>query len=297
MNTINHETCKGCNLCTEVCPAHIITPANGSPANFVKDRLHLCVKCGQCMAICSSQSISIPGLSYENEVFTLKENHVDYDTFHNFLTHRRSVRVFSPMPVSNMVIEKIIHSIALAPYGADCDCVSITVINDRKTIEKALPYMSEFFKNIKKWLANPFIRFMMKRRVSAGTFNTLKDHILPMIKLKHYELDNGADNITRHAPVLIIFHAKKGAPEALEDAHIKLTYALLAAHSLGLGATAIGLVPPAVNKDERVREIFQIPKTDEALSSLILGYPKYHIKKGVIHNNFKVNYITHDIVD
>ena len=157
--------------------------------------------------------------------------------------------------------------------------------------------MSEFYQNIEKWLKNPFIRFMMKRKTTEGTFNTLTHHILPMVKVGHYNFEKGKDNITRHAPVLIIFHAEKGAQEAYEDAHIRLTYALLAAHSLELGATAIGLVPPAINKDKRVKQIFQIPETDEALASLILGYPKYHIKKGIIRKGFNVKFINQEIAD
>jgi nitroreductase len=243
------------------------------------------------MAICKTQSISIPGISYEKDIFTLLENQVDFEKFHTFLSHRRSIRNFNSKPVPKLLIDKIIDAIALAPYGMDAKSISITVINDRKIIEKALPLMAEFYRNIEKWLKNPFIRLMMRKNAGLSAFNTLKDHLLPMIKVGHYDITGGKDNITRNAPALIIFHAPKGTPESVEDAHIRLTYALLAANSLGLGATAIGLVPPAVNKDKRVRSVFEIPENHDALASLILGYPKYHFKNGIIRSGFSVRYL------
>jgi nitroreductase len=242
------------------------------------------------MAICNTHSISIPGITYEKDIFKLSENQVDFEKFYVFLSHRRSVRNFSPNPIPKLLIDNIIDAIALAPYGMDANGISVTVINDRGIIEKALPLMSEFYRNIEKWLKNPIIRHKMRRSAGLSAFNTLNEHLLPLIKIGHYNIDGGKDNITRNAPALIIFHAPKGTPEAIEDAHIRLTYALLAAQSLGLGATAIGLVPPVVNKDKGVRAAFEIPEAHEALASMILGYPKYHMKNGIIRKGFNVKY-------
>ena len=41
---------------------------------------------------------------------------------------------------------------------------------------------------------------------------------------------------------------------------ISVTYAMLAAHSFGLGATIIGLISPAINKVKEIKELFQIPE-------------------------------------
>ncbi|HOP04506.1 MAG TPA: nitroreductase family protein [Tenuifilaceae bacterium] len=296
MNSINHDTCSSCNLCTEVCPAHIIIPSNGTPTAFDENKLHLCIKCGQCMAICATNSITIDGLEYGKDIVDLKEFAADYDRFRCFLLQRRSVRNFSDVPVPNMVIEKIIDSVSLAPFGADASNINITVVNNKDILANALPLLSNFYNNIEKWFKNPFIRYMIRRNAGENSYRTLRDHILPMVKIGHYDIKNGIDNITRRAPSLIIFHSQKGTPEAIEDSHIKLTYALLATHALGLGATAIGLIPPAINKDKKIREVFQIPQSEVALASLIIGYPKYHLKKGVVRRRFNVNYLSNETV-
>jgi len=246
------------------------------------------------MAICETNSISIDGLEYGKDVVDLSEFAADFDRFRSFLLHRRSVRNFSDVPVPNMVIEKIIDSVSLAPFGADAGNINITVVNSKEVLTKALPLLSNFYRNIGTWFKNPFIRYIIRRNAGENSYRTLRDHILPMVKIGHYDITDGIDNITRNAPALIIFHSQKGTSEAVEDSHIKLTYALLATHALGLGATAIGLIPPAINKDKKIRDIFQIPESEVALASLIVGYPKYRLKKGVIRRRFNVNYLSNE---
>ena len=81
---------------------------------------------------------------------------------------------------------------------------------------------------------------------------------------------------------LFLFHAPKGAEEHTVDAHIDLTYALLAAHSLGLGATAIGLIGPAINQSKLLRTMFQIPAGNEVVETMILGFPKLKFKRAIV---------------
>ena len=62
----------------------------------------------------------------------------------------------------------------------------------------------------------------------------LSNHLYPIAKLDNYKLEYG-DRITRGAPAMIIFHAEKGAEEHTDNSLIYATYAMLAAHSLGVG--------------------------------------------------------------
>ena len=135
--------------------------------------------------------------------------------------------------------------------------------------------MSKFYNDLVKWLKNPVSRFMIKRQITKETYNTITNHIVPAAKAGHYDTKSGNDNITRNAPVIMIFHANKGAEEHTNNALICVTYAMLAAHSFGLGTTIIGLIPPAINKVKELKVLFQIPEENEAVISLILGYPKY----------------------
>lgn len=281
MNLINQDTCKQCHLCISICPSKILQTNSDKQVFFFENKMHTCLRCGQCMAVCETQSIQIEGLTYERNIFELPPNDIGYDQLQAFLAHRRSVRNFKDTPIPNAVIDKILETTNLAPFGAAPHAVNITAINDRRRIEEALPHISQFYTNLGKWMRNPFMRFMIKRNAGPEQFNTIKHHLLPRIKLGHYNIERSGDNITRNAPALIILHAPRGTEESHEDGYINLTYCMLAAHSLGLGTTVIGLIPPALNKVRQVREIFGIPHHHQAIASMILGYPKYRLRNGI----------------
>ena len=288
-NSINQELCKKCKLCIEVCPCNIIE-LKDEKVTFIAEREKICLKCGQCMAICSTKAIEVKDLSYEKQLFDLPENKVLYNEFKDFLATRRSVRNFKDKLVSTEDLQKIIDSIAYAPYGSSPNKVNITVVNNRKTIESSLPYISEFLNNIVKWLESPFMRFVIKLKKGAETFNTINNHLYPIAKLENYKLEYG-DRITRNAPVIIIFHANKTAEEHTNNSIIYATYAMLAAHSLGLGATMNGLVPAGINKLKEVKNIFKIPENHEAVISLIIGHPKYKYKRAVKREKTNIRWI------
>jgi len=64
---------------------------------------------------------------------------------------------------------------------------------------------------------------------------------------------------------------------------------MLAAHAIGLGATMIECVPPAINQIDKLKEIFQIPKENEAVMSVIVGHPKYRYKRTIKRNKHKIH--------
>lgn len=289
-NTIDLELCSNCKLCIDVCPCNIIGLNEKEEVFFIKEKESICLHCGHCMAVCSSKAITVNGLSYNDDFFDLPDNNLNYDHFINFLANRKSIRNFEDKPVSDDLLQKILDSIVYAPYGAGPDKMNIKVINNREKIESALAYISKFLDDIIKWVDNPVASFMIKRKQGQETFNTIKNHLYPISKLGNYKFEFG-DRITRGAPTLLIFYAEKGAEEHTNNSLIYVTYTILAAHALGLGATMIGIVPAAINKVSVVREIFEIPKENEAVMSVIIGYPKYKYKRAINRRKHKVDWI------
>jgi ferredoxin len=64
------------------------------------------------------------------------------------------------------------------------------------------------------------------------------------------------------------------------------------AHSLGLGATAIGLIGPAINQSKPLRQLFRIPEGNEVVESMIAGYPKFPFKRAIVRPRTKVTFIS-----
>ncbi|MBE0649885.1 MAG: nitroreductase family protein [Bacteroidales bacterium] len=289
-NFINQEACTQCRLCVEICPCHIYGVNEQRKVYIISGREAICQLCGQCMAVCKPEAIIVDGLSYKHDFFPLPENHVDYKSFMDFLATRRSVRKFTGKPVSDEVMNQILDAIAFAPFGAMPEKMHITAINNRAVIEKSLPYVIEFLDNVVRWMKNPIASLLIKIKNPAETYNTLRNHLYPILKSVDYKGGDG-DRITRNAPALLIFHAEKGSEEHTDNALIYCTYAMMAAHSLGLGTTMNGIIPPAINKEKELKEFFGIPEDHEAVISLIMGYPKYKYQKAIRRKNCQVHWI------
>ena len=289
-NYVNSEICSTCKLCIKVCPVNCFEVNVQGEINFMAERETVCLKCLQCMAICSSKAVQIDGVSYSEDLFDLPEYNVNEKEFLNFLSARRSIRNFKDKPVPNELLQKILESVWYAPYGSHPEKVQITVVNNRKKIEESLPYISNFMDGIVSMIENPIASFFAKRIAGKETFNTVKNHLYPISKLGNYKLENG-DRISRGAPALIIFHAEKGAEAHTNNSLIYSTYAMLAAHSLGLGATMIEIISAAINKVKVVKNIFRIPEENEAVMALIIGYPKYKYKRAVKRTKQNIEWI------
>jgi hypothetical protein len=167
-----------------------------------------------------------------------------------------------------------------APYGVSPINAEVTIINDRRKIEEALPYMKNFYKFMGKAFGNGFGRFMFRFMAKKEDYSTIMDFLMPMIKNGHYTDEKYPDTITRSAPAIMLFHGRKDAGEHTADCWIMCNYAMISAHFLGLGTTIIGLIPPVVNQSKAVKNIFGIPKDHQVVCSLILGYPKHKYLRG-----------------
>ena len=68
------------------------------------------------------------------------------------------------------------------------------------------------------------------------------------------EGDVGRPTFTWGARAMLFFHSEPDAEFVGEDIPILQTYALLAAHALGLGAVTLGVIPPVVDQVSEVRD-------------------------------------------
>jgi len=289
-NSINQSTCVKCKICIEVCPVKAIGVDKDSNVNFIKERENICLSCGQCMSICPTEAITLKNYSYGENFSPMPDATISYKQFMNFIKTRRSIRNFEDKEVKKDILIKIIDSLKYAPYGAKPNGVEITVINSRNKIISILPLIEEFLNNIASWVENPITSNIIKLKEGSETFSTLKKHLYPMIKLDNYNLKQD-DRITRGAPTLIILHSKKETSEHTHNGIIYATYLMFAIHSLGLGSTINGIISPAINKEKKIKEAFNIPKEHEAIISIMLGYPKYKYKKVINRQNKKIHWV------
>jgi nitroreductase len=255
---------------------------DGDRISFRKDRLHLCIKCGQCMAVCTTQSIIVEGLSYEKDFFTLPAGYAADMPFQDLIKTRRAIRAFKEQPVPKELLEKVVDAISFAPPSFTPLKTEIVVVQNTTVIRRALPEMIKVYDGLLKAMSHPIGRFIVRCKNDGEKYKVLEHHVVPLMKSRLPELKQGVeDTITRYAPAMIIFHAHRDAENFETDINIALTYGFLAAHALGLGGTAIDLIPPAIQRNPELRKLFSIPDHNLPVAAMILGYPKYRYQRGI----------------
>jgi hypothetical protein len=59
----------------------------------------------------------------------------------------------------------------------------------------------------------------------------------------------------------------------------------------GLGGSAMDLIPPAIQNNQGLRQLFSIPARNNVVASMILGYPKYRYQRGIKRELKSVSWI------
>jgi NAD-dependent dihydropyrimidine dehydrogenase PreA subunit/nitroreductase len=276
--TIIDTRCGNCKTCVEICPNGIFQIMNQLPS-VRPERIELCFMCGQCMAACPEKAIRVAGLDYEKDFFDLPES---INSFNALIQTRRSVRAFKDIPVPKDLLEQIVNAIAFAPLSFPPVKTEVIVVQDKQLIKESLPHMINLYDNLMKGLKNPIVKQIIRRKTGQERFRMIQNHIVPMFNIKLPFMKKGTeDAITRNAQAMILFHADKQSDNHTADIYIALAYALLKAHTLGIGATAIDLIPPAIERTPLLKQMFKIPKENEVVASIILGYPKFRYKRAI----------------
>jgi nitroreductase len=244
------------------------------------------------MAVCSTQSIVVNGLSYAHDFFDLPEKVSYENSFYDLIHTRRAIRNFKDKPVPTELLEKIVQAISFAPPSFPPIKIKIIVVQDTELIRKALPNMIQMYDSLTKMMKNPIVRFFIKKEVGKKKFKTMQGHLIPILKSRLPGLKNGTeDTLTRHAPAMILFLADKNEEDISQDISIAATYGMLAAHAIGLGGSIMDIIPPAIERDKELRKLFCIPDNHEVVTSMIIGYPKYKYLRGIKRNLKSVEWL------
>lgn len=240
-----------------------------------------CIRCGHCVAACPTGAVAVEGIAPE-DVFPLPPGRPDADTLERLLERRRSVRAFREEPVPRAVLERLVAMVALAPMGYTPHKLDVTVVERPETMRDALPPMVALYDELVRAWRRPLLRWFVSRTLAPDARHALASHVLPTLAARLEGTRAGRwDTITRGAPAMLLFHSLPDAGNASEDAHVAAAWALLAADALGLGATVIGLVPPAVEKSPELRRLFGIPAAHRVHAAVIVGFPRYRFLRGI----------------
>lgn len=270
MVEINQETCKSCGLCAKACAAKIIREVDGEYRIMPLPDWG-CFQCGLCMAVCPTRSITVPGLDYD-DMGTIPRGEVKFDPFYDMLLSRRSVRSYKKKAVSKDVVVSIMDAAATAPMGVPPSDVEVLVFDGREEIEGLLDDVAKGYKRLLFAMKNPIIRNILRLLHGGAMYHLLTNHVVPAARVILDWRERGRDCLTYGAPVVMLFHGDRLGESIVEDSWIAATYASISAHFLGLGTCFIGMIPPIIDRDPKLKRKLGIDKKNRVVACMILGY-------------------------
>lgn len=278
---LDTDLCRACGQCARVCPAGVLARDEATRRPVADAAFDdLCLRCAQCMAVCEPKAIAVGDLAYDVDTFEFGAPAADAAAFRALLESRRSIRRFSSRPVEAATLDQLAAIVATAPMGFPPHKAALTIVAGRERIEPAAPLIKAFYDGLLQMLGRPLSRWLFRRSMSRGDWSLLADHLEPL--LRHARRLGADDDLaTLGAPVVVLVHAHRDAPDFRSDAGIVLTYVFLAAHALGLGATVIGLLPPAVQRLPELRALWGIADDQCVTGAVILGHPAVRFQRGV----------------
>lgn len=245
--TIDHELCIQCGACVDDCPFHIIEMAPDYPA-LNPARIHHCIRCQHCLAVCPTAALSILGRDPKDSL-PLPESLPSAHQVAALIRGRRSIRRFHPEPLESGSIESMLRTVANAPTGKNNRQCLFTVIEDPASMER---FRTETMAGLRQAVA--------EKRLTPGL--SYFRHVVSA-------WDNGRDIIFRGAPHLLMVSAPSTASTPDADILIAMSYFELLAASMGVGTLWNAMI----------RWAFSLLTTDMYQR---LGIPDDHVKGYVL---------------
>lgn len=290
---IDPESCIGCGLCVEVCPAGTISMLNGKAV--VTGTYSMA--CGHCEAVCPVDAIRVEALEHPFALSCAAVDHRwlphgDYDTGQlvRLMLSRRSCRNFTAKEIDRKLLDDLVKIGTSAPSGTNSQLWTFAVLATRKEVIRLGEQIARFFHKVNRKAEKPWLRFFSK--IFTGD-------ALGKYYCRHYETvqeglllweREGMDTLFHGAVAAILVGGKKNASSPLEDALLASQNILLAAHSLGLGSCMIGFAVEAVKRDRQIRKMLQIPDDETVYAVIALGYPAEGYRKTALRKKVVPRY-------
>lgn len=287
MPRVHEGKCIRCGSCVEICPLRIYARVDDDAVVARPDRAWLCVKCGHCMAVCPTQAADVEGLEYV-QFAPLAEKQLTAEGLSRLLVARRSIRHYRPDPVPREILQRVVEMAAQAPAGVPPTTVEVAVITDRERVAELGPAVIDQIRQLQRALRIPVLGWFVRRHLGAALVSAFDRFIGPLVEMADKLLhEEGLDMVTWGAPVVMVFHSAPSGFCARENCIIAATYAMLAAHSLGLGTCWNGFVGALLAYDQRMRVRMGVPAGNKVHAAILMGYPAGPVYRRVVPRNFR----------
>ncbi|MBN1908647.1 MAG: nitroreductase family protein [Pirellulales bacterium] len=277
--SVDPERCTRCGQCVAICPDEVLS-IDGDVPKAGPGLMFGCIACGHCVSMCPTGAIQIEGRGMRaDDAVELgpREARANADQLQALLLARRSIRRFTDQEVDRATVDRIIEMITTAPMGIPPHEVGLVVFHGREKVREFSRESCRSFGRAARFF-NPVVLTLMRPFIGKTNHAIMRDFVKPLMAKLAEASEAGRDLFTYDAPVAILFHGSAlGDPS---DAHIAATYGMLAAESLGLGNCLLGTTA-GLNHDKAFRQRHGIPRENKIGLCLILGHPAVRFRRGV----------------
>lgn len=263
---VDKEKCIKCGLCIEVCPSCILEMGNNGPeCNWDRG----CMACGHCVAICPTAAIDNTHCQLAKQT-AISMPVLDAETAYNFLRMRRSIRNFKPQLVEEEKITKLLDVARYAPTAGNSQGLYYIVLSDARKIREVADLTAQ-------WMQQEIEINSPHSRYFSNILRTYNDRKI--------------DIIAREASQLIFACARKLNLTGVSNCEQAWAYVNLYAPTLGLGTTIAGFIQTCgISGYAPLLELLDIPKKQQIVGTLMVGYPKYKYHRLVERQHLKVEF-------
>jgi len=254
---VDNDLCTRCGICSVVCTARIIDPADENSLPKVPEAMAgRCIRCGQCEAYCPSQALLLNFLADEKVVLPAGAGTITPEDIGYYLRKRRSVRHFTKDPVPKEKILEILDIARYAASGGNMQQVEWTIVHDKKRVQAIAGLTVEWMKTL------------------VNSDHPMGGYVPGLIGA----WENGNDVICRGAPHLVFAHIPEDRPiTPVVDAIIALTHFDIAAPAFGIGTCWAGFVAGASRDYQPLKDYLGLPKGRTSAYAMMFGNPQYGI--------------------
>ena len=257
--TIDERTCARDGLCAKVCPVGLIElPAEGPPRP-VADAETMCIQCGQCVAVCPTDSLSHSAIPVADCPPVRDDLLISAAASTQLLRGRRSIRVYKHKEVSREELQGVIETARYAPSGHNNQGTHWLVLANRNELMRLSGLVVDWM----RWI----IGNMPEVAASMHLERTVQ------------RWQDGADVILRNAPAVIVAHASKEDRMAPSTCTIALSYLELAAVGRGLGTCWAGYFSSAATSFPPMAAALGLPEGHQCFGAMMIGYPALRYRR------------------
>jgi len=247
--------------------------------------------CGQCAAVCPTDSIRVEGMEPE-DFHPVREHEVEEHQLLSLMEQRRSIRRYREKQVPRETLDRILEAAHRAPTGTSRRTTGVIVIDNKEKLKEISELIFSLYDGLDRALRNPIGRFFVRRKAGKRVMGTLQDFVMPGMRWYiRWHREGKSDEILRDCPALMLFHSPFMEPMAEANCAIAAFHAIFLAQVLGVGTCFNDLIPPACNRSPEIRKFLGLPAEREVYSSLTLGYPRYPFRRTIPRRLAEVRYI------